>query len=55
VTLREAFTAGLFPTLDAARKAAQRHLEPVGERGNANLYDLEALAALRSPRVKAGR
>lgn len=30
VTLREAVGAGLFVSLDAARKAAQRHLEPVG-------------------------
>jgi hypothetical protein len=47
----------LFPTIDAARKASQRPGFPavIGERGNANLYDVGDLAALRSPRVKAGR
>jgi hypothetical protein len=45
VTLREAVAAGLFPTIDSARKAAQRHLQPVGERNRAHLYDVGDLHA----------
>lgn len=45
VTLREAFEAGLFVSLDAARKAAHRAgLTAVGERGASKLYALEDLA-----------
>jgi hypothetical protein len=44
VTLREAVDAGLWGSLDAARKAASRSdWEPVGKRGNALLYALTDL------------
>lgn len=57
VTLREAVDAGLFRTIDAARKAAQRPGFPavVGERDRANLYDIGDLAAFRSGKVKVLR
>jgi hypothetical protein len=57
VTLREAFAAGLFPTLEAAQKASQRPGFPavIGQRGRAHLYDIGDLAALRSEKVRAGR
>jgi hypothetical protein len=57
VTLKEAFAAGLFPTLEAAQKASQRPGFPavIGQRGRAHLYDIGDLAALRSEKVKAGR
>jgi len=50
LTLREATTEGLFPSLPAARKAVQRRaLEPAGRDGAANLYYLADLAkTLRS-------
>ena len=45
LTLREAATEGLFPSLDAARKAVQRReLEPAGRDGSAHLYFLADLA-----------
>jgi hypothetical protein len=56
VTLKEAFAAGLFPTLEAAQRAAHRPGFPavVGQRGRAHLYDVGDLAALRSEKVRAG-
>ena len=45
LTLREAATEGLFPSLDAARKAVQRReLEPAGRDGSAHLYFIADLA-----------
>jgi hypothetical protein len=45
-TLREMADAGLFRTVDAARKAAQRNgFTVVGERDRANLYDLNEIRA----------
>ena len=55
VTLREAVGAGLFVSLDAARKAAQRHLEPVGERSGAHLFDLVQIHDLIAGKVKVYR
>jgi hypothetical protein len=57
VTLREAVGAGLFVSLDAARKAAQRPRFPAvaGERAGANLYDVGDLAAFRAGKVKVPR
>jgi hypothetical protein len=54
VTLREAFAAGLFPTIDAARRASNRPGFPakVGDRGAAKLYDVGDLAAFRSQKVR---
>lgn len=46
VTLREATDAGLFPSIAAARKAAQRHsFTVVGERDRANLHPLDEIHA----------
>jgi hypothetical protein len=49
VTLAEATAAGLFPSLAAARKAAQRpgFPGPVGKAGAAHLYDVSAIDACR--------
>lgn len=57
VTLREATDAGLFRTIEAARKAAQRPGFPgvVGERDRANLYDVGDIHAYRAGKVKVGR
>jgi hypothetical protein len=53
VTLREAFEAGLFPSVAAARKAVQRaSLEPVGERSTAHLFSLADLRTCQSGRTQ---
>jgi hypothetical protein len=57
VTLAETVAAGLFPTIGAARKAAQRGGcgAPVGNDGTAHLYDLTAIYAHRADKVKVLR
>ena len=57
VTLREAAGAGLFKSIEAARKAAQRPGFPavVGERDRANLYDIGDLDAWRAGKVRVSR
>jgi hypothetical protein len=56
ITLREAANAGMFPSVDAARKAAQRaQLVPAGRRGDSNLYwdeDLEGCQVRSSASVE---
>jgi predicted GIY-YIG superfamily endonuclease len=54
ITLRQAAAAGMWPNVEAARKAVQRaQLEDAGYRGAAKLYTIEALATAR--RRKADR
>jgi hypothetical protein len=54
VTLREAVDAGLFPTLDSARKAAWRYdFAVVGERGTAHLYKIDDLHAWQAGKARA--
>ena len=53
VTLREAVDAGLFRTIEAARKTAQRYeFQAVGERNQAKLYDLGDLHAFIAERAR---
>lgn len=50
ITLAQAVTAGLFPSIDAARKASTRDPrfpEPATRRGTAFMYDAEALRDYR--------
>jgi hypothetical protein len=50
VTLQEAVNAQLFPSIAAARKYAQRKLQPVGAEGVSNLYLIADIAATRENR-----
>lgn len=52
VTLREAVGAGLFKTIEGARKTALRHLESTGYRGAEKLYALEDLHAYIARRTR---
>jgi hypothetical protein len=54
VTLREAADAGLFPSIEAARKASQRpgFPLPVGERDRAHLFDVGDLYAYRAAKAR---